>query len=72
MKYNYYVIVDLETLEYMRQGCPEKIINADKFDTYEEARKELNTYEKDFNGAIYKIEETTYRKIKLVQYKIPK
>ncbi len=62
----YYVIVDLENLEYMKNGTPVKILYADKFKTYEEAKKEIDEYDKDFNGAIYKVKETISRTIKLI------
>lgn len=62
----YYVIVDLENLTYMQNGNPCEIKEADKFETYEDAKKELNQYDKDANCAIYKIKETTTRTIKLI------
>lgn len=37
----YYVIVDLENLTYMQNGNPCKIKEADKFETYEDAKKNL-------------------------------
>ena len=43
----YYVIVDLEDLSYMKNGDPCKINEADKFETYEKAKKELDLYDKD-------------------------
>ena len=62
----YYVIVDLENLTYMQNGNPCKIKEADKFETYEDAKKELNQYDKDANCAIYKVKETITRTIKLI------
>lgn len=58
MNKEYYVIVNLDTLEYQNNGEDTQSINyADKFDTLEEARKNLATYDKDFNGDIYKVTE---------------
>lgn len=59
MSKEYYVIVDLYNLTYMQNGSPAKIEEADKFETVKEAKKELKTYDKDFNGAIYKVKEYT-------------
>lgn len=59
----YYVIVDLDSLSYMRNGCSEEITNADKFDSLEIAQKELANYDDDFNGAIYRVFERTLREI---------
>ena len=68
MKKVYYVIVDLDDLTYMTNGRGEKdIINADKFESYIDARKELEEYDKDFNGAIYEIIEHVDRQIKLIK-----
>lgn len=63
MNEEYYVIVDLYNLTYMKNGKPAKINDADKFETLEEAKKELKFYDEDFNGAIYKVKE--YRSISL-------
>ena len=62
----YYVIVDLEDLSYMKDGEPCKINEEDKFETYEEAKKDLDEYDEYFNGAIYKVKETITRTIKLI------
>lgn len=62
----YYVIVDLEDLSYMKNGDPCKINEADKFETYEKAKKELDLYDKDANCAIYKVKETISRNLKLM------
>lgn len=59
MSKEYYVIVDLYNLTYMQNGNPSKIEEADKFETVAKARKELKEYDKDFNGAIYKVKEYT-------------
>lgn len=64
MKEIYYVIVDLYNLAYMNDGSPVKLKDADKFETLEEAQKDLAKYDEDFDGEIYKIEETVYRTIK--------
>lgn len=63
MSKEYYVIVDLYNLNYMQNGNPAKIDDADKFETLEQAKKELKNYDEDFNGAIYKVKE--YRTINL-------
>lgn len=57
MSIEYYVIVDLYNLTYMKNGNPAKIDNADKFETLEQAKKELKNYDEDFNGTIYKVRE---------------
>lgn len=60
----YYVIVDLDSLSYMRNGCSALITEADKFDSLETAKKELKeNYDDDFNGAIYRVFERTLREI---------
>lgn len=59
----YYVIVDLDSLSYMRDGCSALITEADKFDSLEKAKKELENYDDDFNGAIYRVVERTLREI---------
>lgn len=59
----YYVIVDLDSLSYMRNGCSALITEADKFDSLEKAKKELENYDDDFNGAIYRVFERTLREI---------
>ncbi len=53
----YYVIVNLDTLEYQQDGNGVKLREADKFDTYEEALQDLSEYDNDFDGAIYKVKE---------------
>lgn len=64
MNREYYVIVDLYNLTYMQNGNPAKIEEADKFETLEEAKKELKTYDEDFNGAIYIVKEYINRQIR--------
>lgn len=59
MNKEYYVIVDLYNLNYMQNGNPAKIDDADKFETLEQAKKELKNYDEDFNGAIYKVKQYT-------------
>lgn len=63
MTNEYYVIVDLDNLTYMKNGESANINEADKFETIEEAKEELKNYDEDFNGAIYKVIE--YKSIKL-------
>lgn len=63
-EYNeYYVIVNLDNLTYMKNGYSANIDEADKFKTLEEVKKELKNYDEDFNGAIYKVIE--YQSINL-------
>lgn len=57
MTEEYYVIVNLDTLQYMQNGDGVNLKEADKFDTYEEAKHELSNYDDDFNGAVYKVKE---------------
>lgn len=63
MTNEYYVIVDLDNLTFMRDGESANINEADKFKTIKEAKEELKTYDEDFSGAIYKVEE--YKSINL-------
>ncbi len=60
MTREYYVIVDLVTLQYQKNGYGVNLKEADKFDSYEEALQELSDYDDDFEGSIYKVKE--YRK----------
>lgn len=63
-EYNeYYVIVDLDNLTYMKNGDSVNIDEADKFRTIEDAKRELKDYDEDFSGAIYKVIE--YKSINL-------
>lgn len=58
MTEEYYVIVNLETLEYQRNGRGAKLREADKFNTLEEAKEELKGYDtEDVELAIYKVKE---------------
>lgn len=63
MTNEYYVIVDLDNLTYMKNGDSANIDEADKFKTIEEAKEELKDYDEDFNGAIYRVIE--YKSINL-------
>lgn len=47
----------------MRDGCSALITEADKFDSLEKAKKKLENYDDDFNGAIYRVFERTLREI---------
>lgn len=68
MNKTYYVIVNLTDLCYMKDGQDEQsIINADKFESYIDAKAELAEYDDDFNGAIYEVKECIARKIRRVQ-----
>ena len=55
----YYVIVDLDILKYMKDGEGVNLKEADKFDTLKEAENEIDKYDDDFNGAIYRVKEYT-------------
>lgn len=61
MTEEYYVIVNLETLQYQKNENGVNLREADRFDSYDEALQELSNYDDDFNGSIYKVKE--YRKI---------
>lgn len=63
MTNEYYVIVDLYNLTYMKNGESASMNEADKFKTIEGAKEELKDYDEDFRGAIYKVKE--YKSIKL-------
>lgn len=63
----YYVIVNLDTLEHMNNGIGTKIDSADKFSTLQGVKEELKTYDDDFNGAIYKIKEKIEYEISKVE-----
>ena len=57
MTNEYYVIIDLYNLTYMKNGDSVNIDEADKFRTIEDAKRELKDYDEDFSGAIYKVIE---------------
>lgn len=64
----YYVIVNLTNLCYTKDGQDEQsIINADKFESYIEAKAKLAEYNDDLNGAIYEVKECLARKLRRVQ-----
>lgn len=68
MKRTYYVIVNLDDLCYMQDGANEQsIINADKFESYLDAKKELAEYDDNFNGAIYEVKEYIDRNLRIVK-----
>ena len=67
MEDRYFVIVDLDNLTYMKGGSGVNIKVADKFKTLAEAKKELEDYDDDFNGAIYEVTETIIRDINKVK-----
>lgn len=64
MEKTYYVIVDLYNLSYQKNGEIAKLYDADKFETLKEAKEELEKYNTDFNGAIYKVKEFTTIQLK--------
>jgi len=67
MKNKYYVIVDLDTLNFMQEGLTASIESADKFKNIEEARESLKEYDDDFSGAIYEVDELITRDFKKVE-----
>lgn len=54
---------DYRFIKIYENGCSALITEADKFDSLEKAKKELENYDDDFNGAIYRVKETTMREI---------
>ncbi|MEI3357035.1 MAG: hypothetical protein V8R81_08665 [Clostridia bacterium] len=64
----YYVILDKIHLNFMNDGIATGIEGADKFYSYESAKKELmNDYDEDFEGVIYKVTEKIFRDFELVE-----
>ena len=64
----YYVILDKRHLSFMNNGMPVSIDGADKFNSYESAKKELmDDYDEDFEGAIYKVTEKIFRDFELIE-----
>lgn len=64
----YYVILDKRNLNFMNNGMPAIIDGADKFDSYESAKKELiDNYDEDFEGVIYKVTEKIFRDFELIE-----
>lgn len=64
----YYVILDKRNLNFMNNGMPTSIDGADKFNSYESAKKELiNDYDEDFEGVIYKVTEKIFRDFELIE-----
>jgi len=68
MTREYYVIVDLVTLQYQKNGDGVNLREADKFDTYEEAVRELSNYDDEFDGSVYKVKEHRDFTIKKVKW----
>lgn len=67
MTTEYYVIVDLDNLTYMKCGNSVKLDEADKYETLEVAKEDLANYDEDFNGAIYKVKEFKTIELKKVR-----
>lgn len=67
MTTEYYVIVDLDNLTYMSNGINTKLDEADKFETLEKAKEELEEYDEDSNVAIYKVKEFKTIELKKVR-----
>lgn len=63
----YYVIVDIRTLEFMRDGYGEqRISDATVYTTEPEARYEIETYDEPQYFEVYKVEQEICRNLKLV------
>lgn len=67
MTTEYYVIVDLDNLTYMKCGDSVELDEADKFETLETAKEELEEYDEDSNVAIYKVKEFKTIELKKVR-----
>lgn len=68
MKNEYYVILDKIHLSFMNNGMPASIDNAEIFDSYESAKKELtDNYDDDFKGVIYKVTENIFRDFEVME-----
>lgn len=67
MTTEYFVIVDLDNLTYMKCGDGVKLDEADKFETLEKAKEELEEYDEDSNVAIYKVKEFKTIELKKVR-----
>ena len=67
MNREYYIIVNLDNLTYMKNGVSAEIDKANKFETLEQAQNNIKLYDKDFNGAIYKVEEYITREYKKME-----
>lgn len=68
MSKKYYVIVDLYNLCYMsNEECEANISLANKFETDEEALKELKTYDDMTRFEIYEVTEHITRNLKRIR-----
>lgn len=64
----YYVILDKRHLSFMNNGMSTSIDGADKFNSYEFAKKELmDNYDEDFEGVIYQVTEKIFRDFELIE-----
>ena len=62
MKRKCYVIVDLDTLEYMRDGTLATLEDADKFETLKDVGAVLMNFDDSSHFAIYEVtEDVTYK-----------
>ena len=69
-KNEYYVIVDLRPLEFMRDGYGEqRISDATVYTTEQEARYEIETYDEPQYFEVYKVEQEISRSLKLIPKK---
>lgn len=63
----YYVIVDIRTLQFMRGGyASESIVNADIYMTEQKAREEIECYDEPEFFEVYKVEQEIIRNFKLL------
>lgn len=66
----YYVIVDIRTLEFMRDGYGEsRISEATVYTTEDEARYEIDTYDEPQYFEVYEVEQEISRSLKLIPKK---
>ena len=60
----YYVIVDIRTLEFMRDGYGEqRISDATVYTTEQKAREEIETYDEPKFFEVYKVEQEIIRNL---------
>lgn len=66
----YYVIVDMNDLSFMKDGCDSTFEECDKYEDFDEAQLCMNQeYDSDFKGAIYEVLEYIKRELRLIRKK---
>ena len=66
-KNEYYVIVDIRTLEFMRDGYrKQRISDATVYTTEQKAREEIECYDEPEYFEVYKVEQEIIRNFKLL------